>query len=70
MPLIKKSFTLEGHRTSVALESEFWDIISNYASANDESISGVVSEIDLSRDAEPLASSLRLFCLKILRKEV
>ncbi len=67
MPLLKKSFTLEGHKTSVALESEFWDIIHEYATKNNQSLASIISEIDLNRGAEPLASSLRLFCIKLLR---
>ena len=67
MPLMKKSFTLEGHKTSVALESEFWEIILGYAAKNNQSLASIISDIDLNRGAEPLASSLRLFCLKILR---
>lgn len=67
MPLLKKSFTLEGHKTSVALESEFWEIILEYAAKNNQSLASIISDIDLNRGAEPLASSLRLFCLKILR---
>ena len=67
MPLLKKSFSLEGHKTSIALEAEFWEIINDYANANNRSVASVIAEIDINRDAEPLASSLRLFCLKILR---
>lgn len=67
MPLVKKSFTLEGHKTSVALESEFWDIIAEYAAKNNRSLANVISEADLSRGSYPLASSLRLLCLRILR---
>ena len=67
MPLLKKSFTLEGHKTSVALESEFWEIINEYAAKNNQSLASIISEIDLNRGAEPLASSLRLFCIQVLR---
>jgi predicted DNA-binding ribbon-helix-helix protein len=67
MPLVKKSFTLEGHKTSVALEQEFWEIICEYAAKNNKSLASIISETDLNRGADPLASSLRLFCLRVLK---
>lgn len=66
--LIKRSFTLAGHRTSVALEAEFWEILEEAASAQGRSLAGLVSEIDADRSSDrPLASSLRLHALKWVR---
>lgn len=63
MSLVKQSFTLSGHRTSVALESEFWDVLRDEAQRRGEPLSGYVSEIDLERGMRPLASALRLAAL-------
>jgi len=64
MSLIKRSFTLEGHKTSIALEVEFWEVLEKIAAKTQISMPHLISEIDSVRDLRPLASSLRVFCLK------
>ena len=61
--LRKRSFTLSGHRTSVALEQEFWDVIEQSARADGKSLAAMVAAIDGTRGPRPLASALRLFAL-------
>lgn len=62
--LIKRSFTLAGHRTSVALEPEFWKVLSEFAAADGRTLSSLVAEIDAGRGPEqPLASALRVHAL-------
>lgn len=62
--LVKRSFTLAGHRTSIALEAEFWLVLEQLASAQSSSLAQLVSEIDAERSADrPLASSLRVHAL-------
>lgn len=61
--LKKRSFTLSGHRTSVALESEFWAVIDEAASKQRISLAALVAKIDANRAERPLASALRLFAL-------
>ena len=63
MMLKKRSFTLSGHRTSVALESEFWDVIESSARAKGKSLAALVAGIDGARGERPLASALRLYAL-------
>jgi len=63
MALKKRSFSLSGHRTSVALEEEFWAIIDAEARRNDLSLAAFVSGIDKARGTRPLASALRLTAL-------
>lgn len=63
MTLKKKSFSLSGHRTSVALEAEFWEIIERQARAANTSLAAFVAEIDRTRGPRPLASALRLTAL-------
>jgi len=61
--LKKRSFSLSGHRTSVALEEEFWVVIETEAKKSARSLAALVGEIDRERGARPLASALRLRAL-------
>ena len=61
--LVKRSFTLEGHRTSVALEPEFWAVLDRIAEARGLSKAGLLAEIDAGRGRRPLASACRLLAL-------
>jgi len=61
--LAKKSFTLSGHRTSVALETEFWSVLEQSARETGTTLSGLVARIDSSRGERALASALRLCAL-------
>ncbi len=63
MPLKKRSFSLTGHRTSVALEEEFWAIIDTEARRTGLSLAAYVSGVDKARGTRPLASALRLAAL-------
>ena len=63
MNLKKRSFSLSGHRTSVALEDEFWAIVEAEATRAGLSLAAYVSRIDGARGARPLASALRLAAL-------
>jgi predicted DNA-binding ribbon-helix-helix protein len=61
--LLKKSFSLSGHRTSVALEAEFWTVLEQEAARAGQSLAGFVATIDKDRGTRPLASALRLAAL-------
>ena len=64
MSLVKRSFSLAGHRTSVALEPEFWDVLAKLAAQQDKTLAALVMEIDAAREpGRPLASSLRVWIL-------
>lgn len=67
MPLIKRSISLSGHRTSLSLEREFWDVLETVAAERDQSLASLIGEIDASRGVEPLASSARVWVLRTLR---
>ncbi len=63
--LVKRSFTLAGHRTSVALEREFWEALTMLAAARGLTLFALVAEVDAGRDTErPLASALRVHALQ------
>jgi len=63
MSLKKRSFSLSGHRTSVALEAEFWAVLDKCAGSEALSLAGLVAKIDATRGPRPLASALRLYAL-------
>ncbi|MGA7713697.1 MAG: ribbon-helix-helix domain-containing protein [Rhizomicrobium sp.] len=63
MALQKRSFSLSGHRTSVALEAEFWAVIESEAKNSSQSLAAYVAEIDRKRGTRPLAGALRLAAL-------
>ena len=61
--LKKRSFSLAGHRTSVALEAEFWAVIDTAARREGLALAALVARIDAGRGERPLASALRLYAL-------
>ena len=62
--LVKRSFALAGHRTSVALEEEFWTALAEEAAASQRRLVALVAEIDAARAPDrPLASALRVYAL-------
>ncbi len=66
--LLKRSFTIAGHRTSIALEAEFWAVLEEAAMRRGDSLAGFIASIDAGRDARPLASALRLRALAAVRE--
>lgn len=61
--LKKRSFSIAGHRTSVALEPEFWAVLERQAQCAHQSLSALVAAIDAARGERPLAGALRLAAL-------
>ena len=68
--LSKRSFSLSGHRTSVALEEEFWAVLDKEAEDTGQSLAALMGRIDLTRGEKPLASALRLHALAVQRNAV
>ena len=61
--LRKRSFAIAGHRTSVALEPEFWAVLEAEARQRGISLAGLVARIDQARGERNLASALRVHVL-------
>lgn len=59
----KRSLTITGHRTSIALEPEFWEGLEELAKVRDISLPELIVQIDESRESLNLASSLRVAVL-------
>lgn len=63
--LAKRSVSLAGHRTSIALEPAFWASLERVAHGRGLSLTALIAQVDASRAeaAAPLASALRVFAL-------
>lgn len=66
--LLKRSMRIAGHRTSIALETEFWEALETLAKSRDLSLPKLLAEIDESRAARDpdasLASAVRVYVLQ------
>jgi predicted DNA-binding ribbon-helix-helix protein len=65
--LEKRSLSIAGHRTSLALEPEFWAGAEAMAAARALPLAALVREIDESRRSPNLSSALRLAVLRWYR---
>lgn len=67
----KRSISIKGHRTSIAIEPEFWAVLETIAKASGITMPVLVSEIDRKRmsqqPAPGLASALRIHALNYLK---
>ena len=62
--LVKRSFALAGHRTSVALEAAFWAALEAAAAADGTTLLALVARVDAGRgEGQALASALRVHAL-------
>jgi predicted DNA-binding ribbon-helix-helix protein len=67
--LVKRSISLAGHRTSIALEQAFWDELDRIAAHRSVSRAALIAKVDAAREPESnLASALRLLVLDNLKK--
>ncbi|RRH72210.1 ribbon-helix-helix domain-containing protein [Falsigemmobacter faecalis] len=66
---VKRSLTLHGHRTSVSLETPFWEALQDIAAARGMSLAKIAAEIDDTRGTgSGLATALRLYVLAYYRR--
>lgn len=61
--LRKRSISLSGHATSLALEPEFWEALTAMAAARKSSLAALIIDIDETRADRPLASACRVAAL-------
>lgn len=61
--ILKRSVTIDGHKTSVSLEDAFWSALTEIAISLGMTPSELVTSIDTRRDQTNLSSCLRLFVL-------
>jgi len=61
---VKRSLTLQGHRTSVSLEDDFWQAFREIAREEGRALNALAAEIDAARAPETgLASAIRTHVL-------
>ncbi len=66
---VKRSVTIAGHRTSVSLETPFWDGLRDIARARDLSVNKLITEVDADRVPDTgLSSALRIHVLEYYRR--
>ena len=61
--LRKRSFSIAGHRTSIALEPEFWAALERECRERKLALAALVARIDATRAERNLASTLRVHVL-------
>ncbi len=59
----KRSLTIAGHRTSIALEPEFWTALDALAARRGQTITTLIAEIDRTRESPNLSSAIRVAIL-------
>ena len=72
MTLKKRSVTIGGHATSIALEPAFWSALEAFAQEHGQSLNALITKIDAERGqgSNNLASNLRLHILEDLQQKI
>ena len=65
--IVKRSITIDGHKTSVSLEDAFWSDLREIARAQRATLSKLVAGIDDTRQPNNRSSALRVFILEHFR---
>ncbi len=63
----KRSFTIAGHRTSISLETAFWDALQDIAQRSGRSVVQIVAAVDANRGEAGLSSAVRVHILDCYR---
>jgi len=70
MSLVKRSLSIYGHQTSLALEAEYWAVIDYIAARDDRSVSALIKQLDDDRIAEKysrgLAAYVRVWAVRLM----
>jgi len=61
---IKRSFSIDGHRTSISLEPAFWEALREAAGKERLPLAKLVAAIDQKRGDAGLSSAVRIWLLK------
>jgi predicted DNA-binding ribbon-helix-helix protein len=66
----KRSFSIQGHRTSISLEKAFWLALKQAASEDGLTLAGLINAIDKERAEAGLSSAVRVWLLRRLQARV
>jgi predicted DNA-binding ribbon-helix-helix protein len=69
-PVLKRSIVIEGHKTSVSLEDEFWNSFKEIAEEGGMTLEAMIGAIDGGRKHANLSSAIRLFVLGVYRDQL
>ena len=64
---VKRSFNIKGHRTSISLETPFWNALNQAAENEGLSLAKLVETIDAGRQGAGLSSAVRIWILNYYR---
>lgn len=64
---MKRSITIDGHRTSISLEPEFWDALQEISAETGESIASIIKRVDENRTCG-LSTAVRIFLFNYFKK--
>jgi predicted DNA-binding ribbon-helix-helix protein len=64
----KRSLTIDGHRTSISLEDEFWEGLKHIANIRGNTLVDIVKKIDERRNSG-LSSAIRIFVLNYYKDQ-
>ena len=64
----KRSLSLAGHKTSIALEPEFWAALEEMAAERDIPLAALIRDIDERRESNNLSSTVRVEVLAWARQ--
>ena len=65
---VKRSVVVSGHRTSVSLETPFWEVLTQIATVQNMSLNKLITEVDRQRDGN-LSSAIRIYVLRRLQED-
>ena len=67
--VISRSININGHKTSISLEDEFWDSLQEIAESRGKPVSHLIASINAERKSTNLSSAVRLFVLGFYRNQ-
>lgn len=68
--VLKRSIYINGKKTSVSLEDEFWDGLRDIANCNNTTTTSVVEQINRQRRTINLSSAIRTYVFSYFRKQI
>ena len=61
--IIKRSIAIDGRKTSIGIEDDYWNSLQEIAHQRNETVSRLITRIDAERKFANLSSAIRLFVL-------
>jgi predicted DNA-binding ribbon-helix-helix protein len=68
-PVVKRAVVVDGHKTSISIEDDFWIALKEIAQSRNVTLSKLITGIDAAREHSNLSSSIRTFVLEHFRSK-